>query len=313
MAAPTLPEQLQREFDDMASKYSICIHTQDYPTALTIIKNLYDKMLAWQGQYQERFHKGYPIHNIGYTLYLQNKHQEAIKYFVLAYVEDLLSGGIESEADSTPAGKTLLLSYRVSPEFLEPLKQTVIKLKNEGRIPTKPEEVIRELGKSEAVYYKDLEGKVTVRPKRPRLRKFAEFSSEWGSRVFIGGSSGLSPIIEEMRDKVETLGCDPVVATDFDMPEQMTIYHKCLTLLHSCKYAIFDLSEQAGQLVELERAFEYGVQTLVVWPKKKEESITQMLKSVVKHRSIICKPYDEYKDMDDIFGEFLHRSRTPAK
>ena len=313
MAAPTLPEQLQREFDDMARKYSICIHTQDYPTALAIIKNLYDKMLAWQEKYQERFHKGYPIHNIGYTLYLQNKHQEARKYFVLAYVEDLLSADIESEADSTPAGKTLLLSYRVSPEFLQPLKQTVIQLKKEDRIPTKPEEVIRELGKSEAVYYKDLEGTVTVRPKGRRLRKFAEFDSEWGRRVFIGGRSGLSPIIEIMRDKVERLGCDPVVAIDFDMPGQMTIYHKCLTLLHSCKYAIFDLSEQAGQLLELERAPEYGVQTLVVWPKKKEESVTQMLKSVLDYRGISYNSYDEYEDMGDIFGEFLHRSRTPPK
>ena len=85
MAAPTLPEQPQREFDDAAKKYSICIHTQEYPTALTIMKDLYDKMLGWQGEYQKRFHKGYPIHNIGYTLYLQNEHQEAIKYFVLAY------------------------------------------------------------------------------------------------------------------------------------------------------------------------------------------------------------------------------------
>jgi len=51
MAAPTLPEQFQKEFDDLAKKYSICIHTQEYPTALEIIENLYDKMLVWQGEY----------------------------------------------------------------------------------------------------------------------------------------------------------------------------------------------------------------------------------------------------------------------
>jgi hypothetical protein len=305
MAAPALPEQLQRKFDDMAKKYSISIHTQNYPTALTIIKNLYDRMLVWQQQYQKRFHKGYPIHNIGYTLYLQNKHQEAIKYFVLAYIEDLLSAEAESEADSTPAGKTLLLGYRVSPESLIPLKETVIELKREGRMPTEPEEVIRELGKSETVYYHDIEGKVTVKPKKRTPRKFAEFDSEWGKRVFLGGSSGLHPIIEAMRDTVERLGYDPVVAIDFDMPEQMTIYHKCLTLLHSCKYAIFDLSEQAGQLLELERAPDYGVQTLIIWPKNKQESVTQMLKSVLDYRGIRYDSYDEYEQMHDIFSEFL--------
>jgi len=225
---------------------------------------------------------------------------------VLAYIEDLLSAEIESEADSTPAGRTLLMGYRISPEFLQPLKQKVIQLKNEGRIPTRPEEVIIELGKSETAYYKDIEGKVTVKPKRHQLRKFAEFNSEWGKRVFLGGSSGLNPIIEAMRDTVERLGYDPVVAIDFDMPEQMTIYHKCLTLLHSCKYAIFDLSEQAGQLMELERAPDYGVQTLIVCPKNKQESVTQMLKSVLDYRDIRYNSYDKFEEMHGIFCDFLH-------
>jgi hypothetical protein len=104
------------------------------------------------------------------------------------------------------------------------------------------------------------------------------------------------------------LGYDPVVAIDFDMPTGMTIYHKCLALLHSCKYAIFDLSEQAGQLLELERAPEYGIETLVVWPRAKEELITQMLRSILDSRGITYKSYDDFSEMDSIFRNFLNKS-----
>lgn len=303
MAAPILPEELQKELDDLARKYSICIHTQEYDSALNIITDLRNKMLAWQQEYGQRFHKGYPIHNIGYTLHLQNKHEEAIKYFVLAYIEDLLSADRPEEADATPAGQTLLLGYKLSPELLKPLKRTVIELKKQGRIPLKPEEVIQELQKLKPDFEEDIEDK-TVKPKERRRRKFTIFDSDWETRVFIGGS--VDAIINQMRDTVEKIGgYDPVVATDFNMPRGMTVYHKCLALLHSCKYAIFDLSIQGGQLIEIERAPDYGVKTLVVWSRDKEQHITEVLKSCLKVRGIEYRSYTEFPELEGIFREFL--------
>ena len=83
MAAPTLPEEAQREFDHTAGKFAFLIHTQQYPEARNIVTELFDKMLKWQKEYGRRFHKGYPVHNIGYALHLQNEHDEALKYFIL--------------------------------------------------------------------------------------------------------------------------------------------------------------------------------------------------------------------------------------
>ena len=310
MAAPLLPEQAQRELDDMAKKFLICIHTQAYDDALETMRSLYKRMLDWQREYGKRFHKGYAIHNIGYTLFLENKHQEALKYFISAYIEDLLSADDENQADSTPAGQTLLLGYRYNADVLNLLKQTVSKLKREAKIPLTPEEVVKQLVHSQPACEKDLEGKITVRLAHRTLRKFTEFQSDWTKRVFIGGSGGLHPIIELIRRKVAQLGYDPVVAIDFDMPNGMTIYHKCLALLHSCKYAIFDLSEQAGQLLELERAPEYGIKTLVVWPRAKEGSITEMLRSILDSRGITYKSYDDFSEMDSIFRSFLDKTGT---
>lgn len=301
MTAPILPKELQEELDDFAGRYSICIHTQEYPVALNIVTDLHNKMLGWQQKYGQRFHKGYPIHNIGYTLYLQNKPQEALRYFILAYIEDLLSADSEDEADSTPAGQTLLLGYKLSPKLLEPLKKKVGELREQNRIPLKPEEVLQELEKSK-IDYKDIEAKITV---KHRLRKFTIFDSEWERRVFIGGSG--DAIINYMRDTVEKLGLgyDAIVATDFNMPEGMSIYHKCLTLLHCCKYAIFDLSKQAGQLIEVERAPDYGIKTLVIWQTMDERFITEMLKGCLDNRRIGHKSYTEFAEMEGIFREFL--------
>lgn len=308
MAYPKLPEQAQSEFDDAARRYTMCIHTREYDTALAIIKDLRDKMLRWQEIYGERFHKGYPIHSIGYTLYLQKKYEDALGYFILAYIEDLLSTdvGKEDEADSTPAGRTLLLGYRLTPESLRVLKEMVTDLKNAGRIPLTPEEVLQQFDKTKRIY-QNLQASAAKEHREYPSRRFTIFESDWEKRVFIGGSG--DAMIDYMRDQVDSIGdYDPIVATDFDMPNGMTIYQKCIALLHCCQYAIFELSNQGGQLIEIERAPDYGVKTLVVWQADKENKITQMLRSCLDDRGIRHESYTKFQELEGIFRKFLqHR------
>ena len=310
MAAPILPEEAQREVDELSKKYLLYVHTQAYDEALHIMRSLYRRMLDWQKQYGTRFHKGHPIHNIGYTLHLKNKQQDALKYFILAYIEDLLSADAEDQADSTPAGRTLLLGYEYSPSVLSLLKQTVSRLKKENKTPYTPEEVLQEIAASEPARAKDLEGKITVTPFQTKLREFTRFESDWSHRVFIGGSGALGAIIDMISQKVAELGYDPVVAIRFDTPSGMTVYHKCLALLHNCRYAIFDLSEQAGQLVELERTAEYGVTTLVICQRVKGAAVTQMFRSTVHSRGIRYELYDSFPELDPIFRSFLDQNGT---
>jgi hypothetical protein len=307
MAAPILPQELQEELEKAVLSYSTLIPTHQYDAALNIVENLYDKMLGWQRKYGKRFHKGYPLHNIGYTLHLQNKNAEALGYFILAYIEDLLSADRPEEADATPAGKTLLLGYKYSPELLGLLKQTVIGLKKIGRIPFTPEEVVRELEKSKPSY-KDLEAKVTVIKREAPLRPFTKFDSEWERRVFVGGSIGLGFIIDKIADIVHESGYDPIVCHQSETPKEMEtdIRQKCLALLHCCKYAIFDVAEHKGQLIEIDRAPEYGVSTLVICPDTKEKEISEMLKSLVNKQQIKIKSYSKFPDdVKAIVQEFL--------
>ena len=307
MAYPTLTEKAQKVFDDAVGKYSICIMMGEFGPALKIVKDLYDKMLDWQSKYNLRFHKGYPIHNIGYTLFLQKEYLEARRYFILAYIEDLLSADEEEEADSTPAGQTLLLGYSFGPELLNILKRKVKELKEEGRIPLRPEEVVQELQASKPDY-KDVEGKVAVIKKEAPLKPFTVFEKEWEKRVFVGGTIGLRFIIEKVADIVSELDYEPIVCHQVVTPQEMErdIRSKCLVLLHCCKYAIFDLAEQKGQLVEIDRAPEYGVLTLVVWPDTKEKEVTEMLKSLVNRQQINSNSYKKFpEDVKTIVQEFL--------
>lgn len=302
MAAPILPKEAQIEFDCQAREYSIFIYAQQYDSALIIIRKLYDKMLGWQEKYHKRFHKGYPIHNIGYTLYLQNNIPDALKYFILAYIEDLLSAESEDEADSTPAGQALIVGYRLSSELLQLLKQKVHQLKEQDRIPLKPEEVIQAVEES-STDYMNLKGRITVVPKS--LRKFAIFESEWDKRVFVGGGIGLEFLIKEIAKIVQSLGYDPIVCSDFETPMGMGVHRKCLMLLHNCKYAIFDVAEQVGQLMELERVSDYEVKNLVIWPQNKDKAITEMLKSHINVQQFNRESYARTADFEDIIHRFL--------
>ena len=122
MAYPTLPEEAQKELDNVAAKYSFFIHTQQYPEAQNIITDLFHKMLSWQEKYGQRFHKGYAIHNIGYTLYLQNNYKDALKYFILAYIEDLLSADRLEEADETAFWLEFIINEKLlKKNLVEPL------------------------------------------------------------------------------------------------------------------------------------------------------------------------------------------------
>jgi hypothetical protein len=77
-------------------------------------------------------------------------------------------------------------------------------------------------------------------------------------------------------------------------------------LLHSCKYAIFDLAEHKGQLIEIEKAPEYGVSTLVVWPNTKERDISEMIKSLGYRQQIKTASYIKFpEDVITIVRDFL--------
>jgi hypothetical protein len=88
-------------------------------------------------------------------------------------------------------------------------------------------------------------------------------------RVFIGGNYDNCAVLREIASIVQDLGYQPIIALDFDIPET-EIRRYDLILLHNCKYAIFEVTFSNGHLIEIERARDYDVQTLLVYQVRDE-------------------------------------------
>jgi hypothetical protein len=65
------------------------------------------------------------------------------------------------------------------------------------------------------------------------------------------------------------------------------------------------LTEQTGQLIEVERSTDYGVKTMLVWPKARDKTITQMLKSALYKRKIKRATYMNSKELEKAINGFL--------
>lgn len=144
------------------------------------------------------------------------------------------------------------------------------------------------------------------------MRPFTIFKTPWEKRVFVGGSMGLSPVIEQIRGVVNKEGYDAIVASDFETPAGITIYHKCLLLLHCCKFAIFDFSEYAGQSQEFEWVTPYGITTLSIWPESRDRAITEMVKSQLDIKGIEHTTYTTFDEMSFVISEFLKKRGLPS-
>jgi len=316
MTYPPLPKEAQNKFDEMAEQYTALIHSQKYSAAFSIVMELYKLLIGWQKEYNKRFHKGYALHNMGYALHLLGDNTAAFEYFMLAYIEDLLSADRIEDADLTPAGVTLIKGYKYDAMFLLLLKNIVIGLREKGQYPKDPKEILK---KTQIAYEqriqkdaKDVLGLITVKPppEKFHVRTFRDFQSEWMDRVFIGGSGGLISELNSIRKIVNEIGYDPIVAVEFEMPDGMTVYRKCLLLLHSCKYAVFDLTEQKGQLLEVERSTDYHVKTLLVWQSSKDSTITQMLQDSLHERRFEYKVYENEEELKDAISNFLPKKNS---
>jgi hypothetical protein len=88
-------------------------------------------------------------------------------------------------------------------------------------------------------------------------------------RVFVGGNYDYLATLRKICDFVSNTGFTPILAWDFEVPHSRT-HDYDLRLLHQCRFAIFEETIPAGELMELERTRDYGVITFVVYQVREE-------------------------------------------
>ena len=297
-----LPLELDRRFQAMALANESLMLSHQYDQAREGFKRIYE--LLYQEQPPDgRYHKGYPLHQIGITFILSGKAQEALQYFILAYIEDLLTQeqGQEDRADDMPAGKTLRGAYKVQDTALLEFKTIVQHKKKRGQVIRDPNDVFNELAKGRPA------PKVAEPVQTPDVgrekRKPGKFKSEWAKRVFVGGSytTHLAEL-NHIKKVMEKLGYDPVLAFEFDTPEK-EVHHHALMLLHECNKAVFEISAQAGQLMEIERLRDYGIKPLIVC--QAGARLSEMLEALLNSEGYQLKRYSTMDELEKLVREYL--------
>lgn len=268
-----------------------------------------------QRRIRRPIHKGSPYYMIGLCYTGLNDHNRALRYIVLAYIEDTLNVnfGEEDEADRMPAARVLRDYYGIQIAILREIKELVNGVKEAGNWTQifRPENLLCILEQRTGIDRNNLVPQLTRPPPRvPRRQPFG-FPQPWERRVFIGGNYQTHmPIIRHIERIVAECGYTPVVAFDVDIPRENT-HDFTILLLHTCGYAIFEISTPAGQLMEIERTQDYANNVLLFFSRIEPDAppspyVTTMLQTMTQFgERLRIEGYEVPDDMEPIISDFL--------
>ena len=127
-------------------------------------------------------------------------------------------------------------------------------------------------------------------PTAPSRLDPSHLPGNYRTRVFIGGSYSAvrRSLLTELSAAVRERQFEPIVADEYQLliPPR-DIHDVTLTLLHSCRLGIFELSEMSGALMEVERTIDYGTRCLLLYadPFNRGWQVSRMLSSFVAEHS----------------------------
>ncbi len=306
----TLPADLEAAHVKARHEFSVHMSNGRWRAALFVYEQVYNQMLARQAT-GKRFHKGESLANMGLAKLFGNQPDEALRLMTMALIEDALSKGDERVAEALelhmPAAHNLVYVFAVPGPFIA---NAALWVRNQqassGNIPD-PSAVV------DINPFRDMRGAaLTVGP-----RLVGRFLGPWERRVFLGGSykPGHMPRLTTMQEEVDAVGgFEPVLVADYAIPADMTIHDHALLLLHECGIAIFDLSDNAGQLIELDRVWGYPTppsSILLVYDSTVGgPQAGAMSRSEWEKRGLDPKPYASFDELRVLVRDFLASLKT---
>jgi hypothetical protein len=296
------PPQVQEKLSPMISEAEALLASLQYSQAKIKFREICNLLLESQPP-GTRYHKGYVLHQAGVASFLSGETKEALPYFVQAYIEDLLSQdqNQEDKADELPAAENLRNLYHVSEDFLKDLKRCTIDAKKGGYVVRYPLEIIDQLKEKWPPDWLDKHSKIPNAS--PSKRKPGQFFSDWEKRVFVGGSySHHLSEINEIKRVCLILGYDPIIAAEFQTPPDR-IHHHALMLLHECSKAIFEVTAQAGQLMEIERLRDYQIDPLIIHQERAYRS--EMLMTLLTLSVYKVETYNSFNVIETLVTGYL--------
>jgi hypothetical protein len=315
---PNPDRSIPREFKQNISRLSIEASQRFNRRRFDAARELHEQILAVIERAQKSagrpIHKGAPLYNIGVCFALTNRHNLALRNILLAYIEDTLNVafGFEDEADRAPAAQMLRDFYGIRMDVLRTQKQIAYEVKQEDRWTAifDPEELLQTLVERLGIDADNLSTVLTRPPPQIAPRQPLGFPQPWHERVFIGGNYQTHmPVIRHIENIVIALGYTPVIAFDVEMPRNLT-HHHTLLLLHTCRYAIFEISSPAGQLMEIERTRDYENETLLLYSRISPDAApSPLVSTMLQTTGLRTEGYTDLSDIDPIVRNFLPKVR----
>ncbi len=222
---PSEIQDLYRSHEEMALQ---SIEGNDYRSAEQEYKDLLSEVIQAQRK-KTRYHKGVPYHQIGYCLFLQGKNDDASTYFLYAFIEDCITS---DSFPRWPAFRNLHGVYKISYVDLHALFNR-IRQDIRSTVPLTPEDYLR--------IYRDSGNK--IEPVSVRRE----------TKIFVGGNYRNIAVLRYIERIVMKFGLSPILASNFKAGESEVYFH-AMHLLQDCGSAIFEITFDAGHLMEIERA-----------------------------------------------------------
>lgn len=129
-------------------------------------------------------------------------------------------------------------------------------------------------------------------------------------RVFIGGNYSFGSRIEDIAEAIVDCEYQPIIVWQFGVPPG-TERHSSKQIIKQCKYAIFEVSSDAGHFFEMDDAEKYSVNCLCLWDAHQGSS--PRVSAMVKSHSVFLKnnkPYRNTRVLHDEVINFLKNSAS---
>jgi hypothetical protein len=191
-------------------------------------------------------------------------------------------------------------------EFLKFLREKNVSFMN-------LQEEYETLKKRFGAFAREAEEPVFKGPSRIGKYSLSKIPGKRENRVFIGGNYDNITVLREIKSIVSNLGHQPILALEFDGPIEK-VHDNDLLLLHNCKYSIFEITIPDGHLMELERANEYGVETLMVFQARDEKrKPPASISSMVLSLDLPKYGYLNFADLKKRISKFLAQPSAKAR
>jgi hypothetical protein len=123
------------------------------------------------------------------------------------------------------------------------------------------------------------------------------------NRVFIGGNYSFGSRIEDIADVVVDCDYQPIIVWEFGITPG-TERHSSKQILKQCRYAIFEVSSNAGHFFEMDDADEYSLSCLCLWDAHQGSSPN--ISAMVQSHSVFVRNHKPYRNTRELQYEVFN-------